>query len=138
MYGGLDISVSGMIAQRTRIDTIASNLANVGTIADAEGNAAPYRRRFTVLAPGDPGAGRGAGSDLGVHVRSIELDHSEFRKVWDPGHPLADAEGYVAFPNVNSMTETINLLEAQRAYEANVTAAEASKAMVAQALRIIG
>ncbi|MEO1128909.1 MAG: flagellar basal body rod C-terminal domain-containing protein, partial [Planctomycetota bacterium] len=78
----------------------------------------------------------------GVHVREILLDDSEPRKVWDPTHPYAKPEGhvdagYVYKPNVDRVTETINGLEAQRAYEANVQAAEATKSMVAQALRLI-
>jgi flagellar basal-body rod protein FlgC len=137
MYGGLDVSVSGMVAQRTRLNTIAANLANRSTLLDAEGNYSPYRRRVTVLAEGDPSATRPGASAQGVHVRSIDLDMGEFQKRYEPNSPYADESGYVQYPNIDSMTETVNMLDAQRAYEANVAAAEASKAMVAQALRII-
>jgi flagellar basal-body rod protein FlgC len=142
MYGGLDISVSGMVAQRTRLNSIASNLANTRTILDADGNPNPFRRRIAELAPGDPSSSTRHGRAMGVHVAEIALDESEPMKKWDPtsryakpdGHPDA---GYVYYPNINPVTEQINMLEAQRAYEANVMAAEASKSLVAQSLRLI-
>ncbi len=134
MFGALDISTSGMLAQRVRLNVISGNLANQFSTMDAEGNAAPYRRRIPVFAPGDPAEG----SDLGVHVREIMLDQSPFRQVFEPNHPAANAEGYVSYPNVNPMVEMINAIEASRAYEANITAAEASKSMVNQALRLLG
>lgn len=141
MYGGLDVSVSGMVAQRQRMETIASNLANRHATRDADGNPNPYRRRFVIFQEGDPSA-RGAGRDRGVHVSSIELDMSDFQKRYNPGHPDArpageEDAGYVYMPNVNSVVEQIDALDAQRAYEANVAAAEASKAMVASAMRIL-
>ena len=142
MYGSLDISVSGMIAQRTRMDTIAANLANANAVADANGNPNPYRRRIAIFEPGDPNATTSVGRDLGVHVAAIELDRGEFRKEWDPTHPMArkagetDA-GYVYYPNVDPVTENVNAIDAIRAYEANVAAAEATKTMAAQALRLL-
>ena len=142
MYGSLDISVSGMIAQRTRINTIAANIANRNTVMDAQGNPEPYRRRFAEFAAGDPSASTRTGREMGVHVRRVGVDDGEPRKVWDPSSPLAKPDGhpdagYVYYPNVDPTTETINGMEAQRAYEANVAAAEASKTMLAQALRLI-
>jgi flagellar basal-body rod protein FlgC len=142
MHGALDISVSGMVAQRTRMDTIAANLANRDSILDANGEPNPYRRRVTVFVPGDPTSASSAGQDLGVHVAKIGLDDSEFRKVFDPGSPYAKPaghadEGYVYFPNIDPVTENVNAVDAVRAYEANVAAAEATKSMVAQALRLI-
>jgi flagellar basal-body rod protein FlgC len=143
MYGALDISVSGMVAQRVRMDTIAANLANLNTILDENGEANPYQRRFAEFMPGDPAASTRDARALGVHVREIGIDdRTEPRKVWDPtnthakpqGHPDA---GYVYFPSIDPVTEEINGLEAQRAYEANVTAAEATKSILAQALRMI-
>ncbi|MDX2114371.1 MAG: flagellar basal body rod protein FlgC [Planctomycetota bacterium] len=142
MYGVLDISVSGMVAQRVRMDTIAANLANRDTILDAEGNPNPFRRRSVIFTPGDPDATSDRARQLGVHVSAIEEDQGDFRKVWDPDSPYArpvgtpDA-GYVYFPNVDSVTENINAVDAVRAYEANVAAAEATKSMLAQALRLI-
>jgi flagellar basal-body rod protein FlgC len=137
MYGLLDISVSGMIAQRTRLDTIAANLANVNTFEDAQGNFAPYRRREAMFAPGDPTARSPAGRSLGVHVSEIHVDQSPLNRRHDPTNRWADKDGYVLAPNVNTVVEQINAVEASRAYEANVAAAEATKSMTAQALRLI-
>lgn len=133
MFGALDISTSGMLAQRLRLNVISANLANQFSTMDADGNAAPFRRRIPVFAPGDPATG----NDLGVHVREVMLDQSPFRQVYEPNHPAANAEGYVNYPNVDPMVEMINAIEASRAYEANITAAEASKSMVSQALRLL-
>ena len=143
MYGALDISVSGLVAQRTRMDVIAANLANRDAIVDSSGQPNPFRRRIAVFMPGDPAATNPGGRDLGVRVSSIELDQSEFRKVYDPGNPYARKkgqpdEGYVYFPNIDPVTEQVSSVEAVRAYEANVAAAEATKAMIAQALRLLG
>ncbi|MGP1346390.1 MAG: flagellar basal body rod protein FlgC [Phycisphaerales bacterium] len=142
MYGLLDISVSGMVAQRVRLNTIAANLANRDAALDANGDPNPFRRKIALLAPGNPGAGTASGRELGAQVLEIVDDMSEFRKVFDPGNPAARPEGdpdegYVYLPNVDPVTEQVNSLEAQRAYEANVAAAEASKALVAQALRML-
>jgi flagellar basal-body rod protein FlgC len=131
MFDALDISSSALKAQRTRLDTIAANLANMNTTRSADGK--PYRRRFAVFAPGRP-------EDVnapGVRVSGIELDRSEFRKAYEPGHPDADAEGYVRYPNVDLAVEVVNAMEASRAYEANVTAMEVTKAMINSTLRLI-
>ena len=133
MFGSLDISASALVAQRTRLETIAANLANKDAIYDAQGNYAPYRRRVPVFAQGDPSTD----SKLGVHVQKLLFDPSPFRKVYDPGHPNADGQGYVNFPNVDSTMEMVNALEASRAYEANVTAAEATKSMIQSSLRLL-
>lgn len=134
MFGSLNTSASGMVAQRTRLETIAANVANANSIYDAQGNVDPYRRRFTVFAPGDPATG----SEQGVHVQEIALDSAPFRKVWEPGHPAdVDGDGYVEYPNVDTTMETINAMEASRAYEANVTAAQATKQMFRASLRLL-
>ena len=142
MYGGLDIAVSGMVAQRTRLNAIASNIANKDAILDANGEPNPFQRRITVFEAGNPGAMSRDGQAMGVHVAEIALDDSEFRKVWDPDNPYARQEGevdagYVYYPNVDTVTEQVNAMEAVRAYEANVRAAEATKTILAQALRLI-
>ncbi len=134
MFGALDISTSGLVAQRTRMDTIAENMANQHSTMDANGNYAPFRRRLAVFSPGDPATG----NDMGVHVREIMHDPAPFRKVHEPGHPHADEQGYVEYPNVDPMMEMVNAIEATRAYEANITAAEATKAMIDSALRLLG
>lgn len=140
MYGALDISVSGMIAQRTRMDVIAANIANSEATRDAKGNLSPYKRRTVHLAPGDPAARNPAGRALGVHVAEIGQSDS-VRKRWDPNSPDAQQQGpdtgFVLLPDVDSTTEQVNSLVAQRAYEANIAAAEAAKSMMAQALRLI-
>lgn len=133
MFGALDISTSALVAQRTRLNVIAANLANQNTTHDADGNYAPFRRRIAVLMPGDPATG----NRLGVHVGEIGLDPAPFRKVYEPGNPNADSRGYVNYPNIDPAMEMVNALEASRAYEANITAAEASKSMIDAALQLI-
>lgn len=143
MYGALDISVSGMVAQRTRLETYAANIANAGTELDPNGDPNAFRRRIAHLAPGDPTASGELARAVGVHVAAITLDDSPFRRVHDPDNPFAFPEGhpdagYVLYPNIDTPTEQINALEASRAYEANIAAAEATKTMMAQAMRLIG
>lgn len=135
MFGVLNTSASGLVAQRIRLETIASNLANTNTVFDAEGKVNPFRRRIAVFGEGDPTTGSGDG----VHVREILLDDAPFRKVWDPGNKAADpdGDGYVEYPNIDTTTETINALEASRAYEANVTAAQATKQMIQAGLKLL-
>lgn len=133
MFGSLDISASALVAQRTRLEVISANMANKDAIYDAKGNYAPYRRRVPIFAHGDPSTGNAEG----VHVQKILLDPAPFAKRYEPGHPNADDQGYVEYPNVDSSTEMINALEASRAYEANVTAAEATKSMIQTSLRLL-
>ena len=133
MFGSLDISTSALVAQRTRMDVISANIANQHSILDADGNYAPFRRRIAVFAPGDSATG----NDKGVHVSEIMLDPAPLRKVYEPGHPLADADGNVEYPNVDPMMEMVSAMEATRAYEANITAAEATKSMIDAALRLL-
>ena len=133
MYGALDISTSALVAQRTRLNVITANLANSKSILNADDEYDPYRRRFAVFAPGDPARG----SANGVHVASIEIDRGPLRPVLEPGSPFADADGYVYYPNVDPVIEQMNAMEAQRAYEANITAIEATKSMFSVALQMI-
>jgi flagellar basal-body rod protein FlgC len=142
MYGALDISVSGMVAQRTRLETIAANIANVDAILDPNGDPNAFRRRIAMLMPGDPSANSSLGRSQGVHVSEIMLDESDFKKKYEPDSPFAHPEGhpdagYVYYPNIDTATEQVSALEAMRAYEANVVAAEATKTITAQALRMI-
>ena len=133
MFGALDISASALVAQRTRLEVVAANLANQFSLTDAKGNYAPYRRRTVTLAAGDPATGK----PQGVHVQQILLDQAPFRKVLEPGSPFADPDGYVMYPNVDPANEWVNALEASRAYEANITAAEATKAMIQASLKLL-
>lgn len=137
MYGALDISTSGMIAQRTRMATIAANIAGANTLEDAQGNYAPYLRRHVMFAAGDPGSSSPHAQAAGVHVREIYADPESLERKWMPDSPHADSEGYVMAPNIHPAVERINAIEAMRAYEANVVAAEATKTMMAQAMRLI-
>lgn len=133
MLDALDIPASALVAQRTRMDTIAANVANMDVTRNQTGQKIPYRRRFVVFAPGradDP-------SRPGVHVKAIELDPSPFRRVYDPGHADADKDGYVSYPNVDLAIEQVNMLEASRAYEANITMMETLKAMINSTLRLL-
>ena len=142
MYGALDISVSGMVAQRTRLETIAANIANADAILDPNGDPNAFRRRIAILMPGDPTAKSAAGRANGVHISQILLDQSDFKKKYEPDSPYAQPEGspdagYVYYPNIDPATEQVSAMEAMRAYEANVVAAEATKTITAQALRMI-
>jgi flagellar basal-body rod protein FlgC len=134
MFDTLDISSSGLTAQRIRLDTIAQNVANMNTTRDAAGKLNPYRRRFAVFSPGtvdNPTSG-------GVHVQSIQVDDkSKFRLKYDPSNPDADKEGNVHLPNMDMSIEMVNALEASRAYEANVTTMEVTKSMITASLRLL-
>lgn len=137
MYGALDISTSGMIAQRTRMSVIASNIANANSLQNAKGEYDPYRRRAAMFSPGDPGAPSPTGRSMGVHVAEVRIEQDALRKDYRPGHRFADADGYVLVPDIDPTMEWVNAMQASRAYEANVVAAETTKSMMAQALRIL-
>jgi flagellar basal-body rod protein FlgC len=133
MFGSFDISTSALSAQRTRLDTIASNIANVDTVMGPDGRPAPYRRLFATFQ-----AQRTADGGAGVRVASIEQDsQTPLRKKYEPGSIAADANGWVSYPNVDLSTEYINALETTRAYEANITAIETTKSMINSTLRIL-
>ena len=133
MFGALDVSTSALAAQRTRLDIISGNLAHQFSTHDAEGNYNPYQRRVPIFAPGDPATGRAEG----VHVQEIRLDPSPPRLVYEPNHPDADENGYVGYPNIDPAIEMTNALEASRAYEANITAAETTKSMMQAAIGLL-
>jgi flagellar basal-body rod protein FlgC len=133
MFDALDISASALKAQRSRMDTIAGNVANMDATRNENGEKVVYRRRFAVLASGES-----AGSSRpGVHVHEIALDQTPFRKVHEPSHPDADADGNVLMPNVDIAIEQVNMIEASRAYEANVTMMDSVKAMLNATLRLL-
>lgn len=131
MFGALDTSTSALVAQRVRLDTIAGNIANAYSTERADGQPGPYRRREALFTAGDGNGGPG------VHVSEVAEDPSEFRVVYEPGHPAADPRGYVEYPNVDLSMEMINGMVAARAYEANVTAIEVTKSMMNSTLRIL-
>ncbi len=142
----LDISGSALTAQRLRMDVISQNIANANTTRIENGE--PYRRRAVVFSerPGDTGfasflnrAREGQtqpSPGRGVVVSSIATDMSDFKTEYDPTHPDADADGYVRYPNVNEVTEMVDMMAATRAYEANITALNATKNMALKALEI--
>ena len=138
---GLNISASGMTAQRLRLDIISQNIANVNTTRDENGNV--YRRKTVVFSEKDTTSFgnvlmKTAGTvGNGVKVTRITEDRiSELRKVYDPSHPDADGDGYVSYPNVNSVQEMTDMIDASRAYEANVTAFNATKSMALKGLEV--
>ncbi|MEM8781677.1 MAG: flagellar basal body rod protein FlgC [Planctomycetota bacterium] len=132
MFGSLDTSASGLEAQRIRLNTVAANIANAASVTQDGVTNSPFRRRIALLSEGN-----GQGGD-GVHVREILLDDAPFRQTYAPGHPLADPEtGILLRPNIESINEQVNAMEASRAYEANITAAEATKRMLANGLTLL-
>jgi flagellar basal-body rod protein FlgC len=139
MFPSLDISTSALVAQRTRMNAISGNLANMSTTHNEAGEAAPYQPRFVVF---EADESVGAGGAAGVRVKSVEVDReAEPRMKYQPGHPDAIKEGpykgYVAYPDVNMMTEFTDAMEAARAYEANLGAMEIAKDLAQQTLRIL-
>lgn len=141
VFGALDISSSGMTAQRLRTDIISQNIANVNSTRDENGNI--YRRKTVVFEEKDitcfSDAMRFASGTVGdgVKVTKIVEDHkTPVRMVYDPSHPDANEEGYVTYPNVNIVTEMTNMIDASRAYEANVTAFNGTKGMLLKALEM--
>ena len=133
MFQALDTSASGLFAQRVRMDTVANNVLNMNTTRDAAGRPIPYRRRFVVFAPGRPDNPAAPG----VRVAAVGQDRSPFAKRYEPGHPDADPAGYVKYPNVDLSIEMVNMMEASRAYEANISTMETTKSMINASLRLL-
>ena len=131
IFKAMETSASGLTAERLRLDLIAGNVANAHTTRTEEGG--PYRRKTAVFAEVLDRAGR---SGQGVKVDSIRVDDTDPIMEYDPEHPDADAEGYVAYPNINILQEVTDMITASRSYEANVTVLNASKSMIAKALEI--
>jgi flagellar basal-body rod protein FlgC len=140
LFGGLEVSATGLTAQRAAMDVTAENLANAQT--------AGYRRKTVVLqevpqASGSFGSqlssamGRSSVASGGVQVSQIAEDSTPGRQVYDPSNPAANAQGYVTMPNVDTVTEMVDLISSQRAYEANVTAMQASKTMFSKTLDLL-
>ncbi|MFN7161749.1 MAG: flagellar basal body rod protein FlgC [Fimbriimonadales bacterium] len=126
----LRVSSSGLSAERLRMDLIADNLANANTTRTPEGQ--PYRRKVAVFQPIAPTPTMPGG----VRVVQIVADNTPPRMVYEPGHPDADANGYVAYPNVDIVHEMVDLITASRAYEANIQAFNAAKNMLLRTLDI--
>lgn len=135
-FTAMEVSASGLSAERTRMNVAASNLANAQTTQAAGGG--PYKRRNVVAAAVpvgglDPQYGAAV---RGVAVQQIQQDASPPRLEYDPGHPQANAQGYVAYPNVNPVEEMVDMITASRAYEAGITSMSTAVQMAERALGI--
>ena len=141
MFNGFDISATGMSAQRLRMDVVSGNIANIDTTRTEDG--LPYRRKLPVFRE------RGKNSFVnvlrgkvpqqsspGVEVSAIVEDPTPFKMIHNPSHPDADADGYVFYPNINIVNEIVDMIDASRAYEANITAFNTLKNMALKALEI--
>ena len=140
-FDAFHTSASGLTAQRLRMNLISSNLANINTTRTRQGG--PYKKKQAVFAAQpvrksfkDILASRHAAASIEVKVIDIIEDHSAPLKKYDPHHPDADDQGFVAMPNINVMEEMVDLISATRSYEANITAIKASKSMALKALEI--
>lgn len=141
-FKSLDISASALTAERLRMDIISQNIANSNTTRTENGT--PYRRKTVVFEEQKSNsfstylskASDELSAGNGVKVAAIVEDTTPFKRVYDPGNPDADEEGYVEMPNVDTVTEMVNMISASRAYEANVTAINTVKSMALKALEI--
>ncbi|MBC8062228.1 MAG: flagellar basal body rod protein FlgC [Clostridiaceae bacterium] len=138
-FSALRISASGLSAERLRMDTIASNIANINTTRGENGQ--PYRRKVAVFKENlsrelDFNTGKMVNTLKGVKAVGVVDDLSPFRKIYDPTNPDADAEGNVSMPNVNTLNEMADMIASTRAYEANVSAITSEKNMFSKALEI--
>lgn len=136
-FTAMEVSASGLAAQRTRMNVASSNLANAQTTQAAGGG--PYRRRDVVLSAVDVPGTQGtpfAQAVRGVAVSQISQDAAPPRLEYDPGHPQANAQGYVAYPNVNPVEEMVDMITASRAYEAGITTMSTAVHMAERALGI--
>ena len=144
IFNAINISASGLTAERLRMDVVSKNIANADTTSTVNGG--PYRRQVVVFKSQDHSSFSQVLNNVvndvsqkklkGVEVVGIRNDNSPFKQVYDPGHPDANEEGYVLMPNVEIVTEMANLISASRAYEANITAMNATKSMALKALEI--
>ena len=143
MFSAFDVTASGLTAQRLRMDVISENVANANTTRTEDGT--PYRRKIVTFQQKNPqqtfsqvlhNVSSGY-SGSGVKVSQIFEDTTtEMNMVYDPSHPDADEDGYVTYPNVNTVTEMTNMIDATRAFEANVTVMNSTKGMALKALDI--
>ncbi|ERI09204.1 flagellar basal body rod protein FlgC [Aneurinibacillus aneurinilyticus] len=149
LFGSFDSSASALTANRLRLDVISSNISNANTTRGeyVNGRWQPYKRKVAIIEPKKETlsfqnflqtAANKTGRTVtnGVRVTRIMEDRTEPKRMYDPTHPDADARGYVAFPNVDILKEMVDLMSTIRAYESNVTAINAAKAMATKALEI--
>ena len=131
-FSSMRISATGLAAERLRMDTISSNMANASTTRNAQGEKSPYVRKIAVFQEALDSKKQMAG----VKAVGIENDKSPLRKEYNPNHPDADEDGYVTMPNVNVLNEMADMMVASRSYEANVDTLNALKSMFSKALEI--
>jgi flagellar basal-body rod protein FlgC len=161
LFHSINISAQGLSVQRTRMNVVSENIANVNTTRTENGE--PYRRKLVQIAEGGTGEkfadvfqqtriqmtgnhpshrptvpfrSTEERPEFGVHVSNIVTDPAEFKVIYDPAHPDANEDGYVKMPNINYVQEMIDLITATRSFEANVTALNSAKEMIRAALRI--
>lgn len=142
MFNSINISATGLSAERLRMDIISRNIANANVTRTAAGT--PYRRQIPIMREIRPSGfgnvlSQALGKELmggGVEISKVEEDDAPFKQVYNPSHPDANKDGIVLMPNVEPVTEMINLIAASRAYEANVTTMNAAKSMAMKALEI--
>jgi flagellar basal-body rod protein FlgC len=135
MFSSLNVSTSGLVAQRARLNAISSNIANMSTTRNEEGQPEPYQPRFVTFQTDSSISTPGGGA--GVKVGSVQHSNAPPKMKYEPGHPDADPQGFVRYPAVDMTGEFVDALEATRAYEANIGVIEVTKNMSDQALRII-
>lgn len=132
LYKAMSVSAAGMKAQGTRLKIIAENLANANTTSETPGDM-PYRRKVVTF---QNMMDRQAGIDT-VRVSKVGVDKSDFQRKYDPSHPSADSEGYVLMPNVNPLVEAMDMREAQRSYEANLSVVESTRTMLNRTVELL-
>ena len=148
-FDSMNISATGLAAQRLRMDVISENIANANTTRTSDGG--PFSRRTVVFEPaaqasfasalsgamtGAGGTARAGGQGRGVRVSRIATDELQGPRVYDPAHPDADEEGYVQMPNVNIVMEMVNMISASRSYEANITAMNVTRGMITRTMEL--
>jgi len=132
LYKAMTVSAAGMKAQGSRLKVIAENLANANTTGETPGDL-PYRRKVVTF---QNVLDRQAGVNA-VRVAKVDVDRSDFQRRYDPAHPSADSDGYVLLPNVNSLVEAMDMREAQRSYEANLSVIEATRTMLNRTVELL-
>ncbi len=135
MFSSLDVSTSGLIAQRARLNAISSNIANISTTRNERGEAEPFQPRYVTFQT-DTEIGTPAGG-AGVKIGGVRYSNDPPKMKYEPGHPDANAQGFVQYPAVDMTTEFVDALEATRSYEANIGVIDITKNMTEQTLRII-
>ncbi|MCA0175379.1 MAG: flagellar basal body rod protein FlgC [Proteobacteria bacterium] len=141
LFNVFDISGSAVSAQSQRLNVVASNLANADTVAGPDGQAYKARQVVfqTLLVGAQPDGGTGfdgPGGSAGVRVATVAEDQSVGRKVRDPGHPAADADGYVTYSNVNAVEEMVNMISASRSYQNNIEVMNTAKSLLQKTLQM--